>query len=57
MFREITRDFVHLQDAAQNKTTELRTWFTERTDLWLNAPRQVLEVSVLCPTDFMGWGQ
>jgi DNA polymerase-2 len=48
---------VHLQDAAQNKTTELRTRFTERTDLWLNAPRRVLEVSVLCPTDFLGWGR
>ena len=48
---------VRLQDAAQNKTTELRTRFTERTDLWLNAPRQVLEVSVHCPTDFVGWGR
>ena len=48
---------VHLQDAAQRQTTELRTRFTERTDLWLNAPRPVLEVSVLCPTDFMGWGR
>ena len=44
---------VQLQDAAQHQTTELRTRFTERTDLWLNAPRTVLEVSVLCPTDFM----
>jgi DNA polymerase-2 len=48
---------VRLQDTAQNKTTELRTRFTERTDLWLNAPRQVLEVSVLCPADFLGWGR
>ncbi len=48
---------VQLQDAAQHQTTELRTRFTERTDLWLNAPRTVLEVSVLCPTDFMGWGR
>ncbi len=48
---------VQLQDAARNQTTELRTLFTERTDLWLNAPRSVLEVSVLCPTDFMGWGR
>src|SRR5467141_2655129 len=48
---------VLLQDAAQHQTTELRTRFTERTDLWLNAPRTVLEVSVLCPTDFMGWGR
>ena len=46
-----------MQDAAQHQTTELRTRFTERTDLWLNAPRTVLEVSVLCPTDFMGWGR
>jgi len=48
---------VHLEDAAQRQTKELRTHFTERTDLWLNAPRPVLEVSVLCPTDFMGWGR
>jgi DNA polymerase II len=48
---------VQLQDAAQHQTTELRTRFTERTDLWLNAPRTVLEVSVLCPSDFMGWGR
>jgi DNA polymerase-2 len=48
---------VHLQDGAQRQTTELRTRFTERTDLWLNAPRPVLEVSVLCPTDFTGWGR
>jgi DNA polymerase-2 len=48
---------VHLQDGAQKQTTELRTRFTERTDLWLNAPRPVLEVSVLCPTDFTGWGR
>src|SRR5271156_4108984 len=48
---------VQLQDAARNQTTELRTRFTERTDLWLNAPRTVLEVSVLRPTDFMGWGR
>jgi DNA polymerase-2 len=48
---------VNLQDAAQKQTTELRTRFTERTDLWLNAPRPVLEVSVLCPTDFTGWGR
>src|SRR5467141_2777296 len=45
------------QDSAQLQTTQLRTRFTERTDLWLNAPRTVLEVSVLCPTDFMGWGR
>ncbi len=48
---------VQLQDAAQHQTTELRTRFTERTDLWLNAPRTVLEVSVLRPADFMGWGR
>jgi len=48
---------VHLQDAARKQTTELRTRFTERTDLWLNAPRPVLEVSVLCPTNFMRWGR
>jgi len=48
---------LHLQEAARKQTTELRTRFTERTDLWLNAPRPVLEVSVLCPTDFMGWGR
>jgi DNA polymerase-2 len=48
---------VQLRDTARQKTTELRTQFTERTDLWLNAPRPVLEVSVLCPTNFMGWGR
>jgi DNA polymerase-2 len=48
---------VHLRDAAERKTTELCTRFTERTDLWLNAARQVLEVSVLRPTNFIGWGR
>jgi len=48
---------IRLQEAARKQTTELRTRFTERTDLWLNAPRPVLEVSVLCPSDFMGWGR
>jgi DNA polymerase II len=48
---------IQLRDAAQRKTTELRTRFTERTDLWLNAARQVLEVSVLRPTNFIGWGR
>jgi DNA polymerase II len=46
-----------LHDAAQTQTTDLRTQLTERIDLWLNATRQVLEVSVLCPTDFVGWGR
>jgi len=48
---------IQLRDAAQRKTTELRTRFTERTDLWLNAARQVLEVSVLRPSNFIGWGR
>jgi len=48
---------VHLQNAAQRKTTELRARFTERTDLWLNAARPVLEVSVLRPSNFIGWGR
>jgi DNA polymerase-2 len=48
---------LHLQDAAHKQTTELRTRLTERTDLWLNAPRPVLEVCVLSPTDFLGWGR
>jgi len=48
---------IRLRDAAQRKTTELRTRFTERTDLWLNAARQVLEVSVLRPSNFIGWGR
>jgi len=48
---------VQLRDAAERKTTELRTRFTERTDLWLNAARQVLKVSVLRPTNFIGWGR
>lgn len=46
-----------LQDAAQKQTTGLRTQLTERIDLWLNAPRQVLKISVDCPTDFVGWGR
>jgi DNA polymerase-2 len=46
-----------LHDAAQTQTTDLRTQLTERIDLWLNAKRQVLEVSVLCPTDFVAWGR
>jgi DNA polymerase-2 len=48
---------VQLRDATQRKTTELRARFTERTDLWLNAARQVLEVSVLRPSNFIGWGR
>jgi DNA polymerase-2 len=48
---------IQLRDAARRKTTELRTRFTERTDLWLNAARQVLEVSVLRPSNFIGWGR
>jgi len=48
---------IQLREAAQRKTTELRTRFTERTDLWLNAARQVLEVSVLRPSNFIGWGR
>ena len=48
---------IQLRGAAQRKTTELRTRFTERTDLWLNAARQVLEVSVLRPSNFIGWGR
>ena len=34
---------VQLRDAAERKTTELLARFTERIDLWLNAPRQVLD--------------
>jgi DNA polymerase-2 len=52
-----TESLDRLQDAAQKLTTDLRTEFTERIDLWLNATRQVLRVSVLCPTDFVGWGR
>jgi DNA polymerase II len=48
---------VQLRDTAQRKTAELRTRFTERIDLWLNAQRQVLEISVLRPSDFLGWGR
>src|SRR5258708_33376161 len=50
---------LQLREAAERKTTELRTRFTERTDLWLNASRQVLAVSVLRPPNFTGcvrWG-
>jgi len=46
-----------LQDAAQKQPAKLQARLTERIDLWLNAPRQVLELSVLCPTDFVGWGR
>jgi hypothetical protein len=42
---------LHLQEAAHKQTTELRTRFTERIDLWLNATRPVLEVSVQCSTN------
>lgn len=48
---------LHLQEAAHKQTTELRTRLTERADLWLNALRPVLEVSVLSPTNFLGWGR
>jgi len=43
MFRDRRSCLIRCGDAAQRKTTELRTRFTERTDLWLNARRQVLE--------------
>jgi DNA polymerase II len=46
-----------LHDAAQKQTTELRTQLTERLDLWLNAPRQVLKISVHTPTDFVRSGR
>jgi DNA polymerase elongation subunit (family B) len=46
-----------LQDAAQKQTTDLRTQLTERIDLWLNATRPVLKVSVHRPIDFVGWGR
>jgi hypothetical protein len=46
-----------LQDAARNQTTDLRTHMSERTDLWLNATRPVLQVSVHSPVDFVGWGR
>jgi DNA polymerase-2 len=46
-----------LRDAARNQTSDLRTQMTERTDLWLNATRQVLKVSVHSPIDFVGWGR
>ena len=36
-----------LQDAAEKQTTDLRTELTERIDLWLNATRPVLKVSLL----------
>src|SRR5204863_9744109 len=46
-----------LQDAARKQATKLRARLTERIDLWLNAERKVLEVSVLAPTEFVGWGR
>ncbi len=46
-----------LQDAAQKQATKVRARLTERTDLWLNAQRKVLEMSVLAPTEFVGWGR
>jgi DNA polymerase-2 len=48
---------VQLREAAHRNTTELRTRFTERIDLWLNAARPVLEVSVLRPSNFISWGR
>lgn len=50
-------DLARLQDAAQRQATKLRARLTERTDLWLNAQREVLELSVLAPTEFVGWGR
>ncbi len=47
----------HLRDAAEKQATKLRAQLTERIDLWLNAQRKVLEVSVLVPTEFVGWGR
>jgi len=44
-----------LQNAARKQTTDLQTQLTEKTDLWLNANREVLKVSVSCPVDFTGW--
>jgi DNA polymerase-2 len=46
-----------LQEAAQKQTTELSTQLTERIDLWLNAPRQVLKISVHSPIDFVRSGR
>jgi DNA polymerase-2 len=46
-----------LRDAARNQTSDLRTQMTERTDLWLNASRPVLQVSVHSPVDFVAWGR
>ena len=39
-------ELARLQDAAQKQTTDLRTQLTERIDLWLNATRPVLKVSI-----------
>ena len=47
----------HLQEAVQTQTTDLQSQLTERIDLWINATRPVVKVSVLCPTDFVGWGR
>jgi len=52
-----TEKLARLQDAAHTQTTDLHTQLTERIDLWLNATRQVVKVSVLCPVDFVGWGR
>jgi len=46
-----------LQEAAQKQITQLKTQLTERTDLWLNAPRQVLKISVHSPIDFVRSGR
>jgi DNA polymerase-2 len=46
-----------LQDAAPKQTIELQTQLPDRIDLWLNAPRQVLKISVHSPIDFVRSGR
>lgn len=46
-----------LEDAACKQQSALKTQFSERIDLWLNASRRVLEVTVMCPANFLGWGR
>ena len=46
-----------LKEAVEKQTADLRACLTERTDLWLNATREVLKISVHSPIDFVSWGR
>src|ERR1700722_11627827 len=51
-------DGIHkLQDALERKRDAVSTQLTERIDLFKNELRQVLEISVRCPTELISWGR